>query len=188
MLNRLFVSTLVVGMVASVATAEISISYSPSTIAPDVATDVAVSLVANDDLPATTIGAIIMNYDQPNSDLSELNPTAFSFNAAFSTPDWFLDVSLPDTIQAVWGGTAGAGNPIQSGESVQFATLTLSPGPHDAEAAYLLAADAEIADSSEFAPFEIKGGDPATIVVTPEPASLSLLALGAFAALRRNRR
>ncbi len=190
MLNRLFSSTLVLGMIATVASAQggLTIDYSPSTIDSGVATEVAVSLIAGGDLGDTTIGAIIMDFDQPNSDLAALNLTDFSFTEAFGSGDWFTDVSLPDTIQTVWGGAAGQGAPIQSGESVQFGTLTMQPAPHDQIVVHTLASAAEVADSDLFAPFDIDGGDPATITVLPEPASLSLLALGAFAVLRRNRR
>jgi len=170
-------------MIASVATADVSLSYDPTSVPVNVATDVAVSLVANPGF-TSNIGAIIMDYSA--SDLAELNPTAFAFTDQFSNASWITAVSLPDTIQTVWAEPTGTNAPvIQDGQTLQFATMTLEP---TAVGNWQLdAGDVEISDANLFEPLEIKGGNPSTINVTPEPASLCLLGLGALAVIRRRR-
>jgi PEP-CTERM motif len=182
MLKRSMVAALAMGFMATIATAEITLNYSPSTVdIADGTTEIAISLTTNPGMDLA-IGGIGFAYEV-NEDYGALSPSDFSW-----TPDiigdpnqWFATSDLPAP-EAV-GFFPGAAVDVPDGVSVQFASFNITP---NAEGSFVLTSNPVVADENA-APLDVKGGANPTIVVTPEPASLALLAIGAMAMIRRRR-
>lgn len=188
-MRKSFVSACALGLMASWAAAEVSLQYTPSTVIVNQPADIALSLVANPGF-SSTIGSVILDFTGgptgPQSNLPQLNLTGFAFNPQINqatNANWFTEVTLPSVVQTVFLGVVPDAM-VQDGQALPVGTLSLNP---TAVGAWILATDAIVSDALDFVELDIKGGDPQTINVTPEPASLGLLALGALAVVRRRR-
>ncbi len=181
MLKRTLVAVVAVGLMAPVGLAEITLNFDPTVVDPGQTVDIAISLTSNHGMDLS-VGGIGYEYDTASDAWGVLNPSAFEWIPEdMLNPDfWFISEDLPNP-QAVAFFPAAAID-IPDGVSVHFANLTVTPSNSPGE--YSLASGASVFDA-DVNPLELKGGDPVTITVTPEPASLCLLALGGLALLRR---
>ncbi len=185
-MKKVLVAAVALGLVASVGMADVTLSYDPSTINPGEATDIAVSLIANPGAPVS-VGAMGFDYDGSSDAWTNINPTGFSWTpATVNDPNsWFATSDLPNP-QAV-AFFPGAAIDVPDGAGIEIATLSVNAVDHAAVTEYSFAANMTVADEN-VSPLNVKGGDPATITVTPEPTTLGLLAIGALAVVRRKRR
>ncbi len=186
MLKRTVVSAIVMAAMATVSIADVTLIYDPATIDPDVTTTVAISLMANPDIDWVGIGGIGFAYDDGSDAYIALDPSNFGWTPEImhDQNQWFITEGLPSPEAAAF--FPGAAVPMTDGETVQFASIDFSPGPHEAVTVYSLASNMTVFDEN-VGELTVKGGDPQDITVLPEPASLSLLALGALAIVRRRR-
>ena len=185
MLKRFVLLTLVLAMASPLATADIILNYDPATGIPvDMATDLTLSLTTNPGFN-TTVAGIIFAFDPFDEGYQMLNPTAFAFAEQFTDPmDWFFSEDLPtkeNPNQNPQTVTFAQGPDLPDGVSLEIATLTIEPV---AVGTWSLAANLIIADN-DFNELDIKGGDPQSLMVIPEPGSVCLLALGMLAVVRR---
>ena len=183
-MKKVLVAAVALGLVASVGMADVTLSYDPSSVDIDDGTqDIAISLIANPNAPVS-VGAVGFDWDTQSDAWGALDPSGFSWTPeTMSNPgEWFATSDLPNP-QAVAFFPAVAVD-VPDGAGLQVASLTVTP---NTVGEYSFAANLTVADQ-DVAPLSVKGGDPATITVTPEPTTLGLLALGALAVVRRNRR
>lgn len=178
------ITAVVMAAMGTVSVADVTLIYDPAVIVDGMTTTVAINLVANPEIDWEGIGAIGFSYDEGSDAYIALNPSNFAWTpeVMHDPNSWFITEDLPAP-QAV-AFFPGAAIPMTDGSTVQFATIDFSPADYDLPTVFSLASNLTVADQ-DVGVLSVKGGDPQDITLVPEPASLSLLAVGALVILRR---
>ncbi len=187
MLKKMLVAAVAMGVMATAGLADVTLSYSPSEF--DIAEvengplDIAVSLTSNPGTDAL-IASIGFEYDDGSDGWAGLNPQGFewTFEGNDNPNTWFVSGGLPSPAAVAF--VPGVEIDVPDGTTVEIATLAVRP---EATGDFVLNSNVVNLTDANLLPLSLKGGDPTTISVTPEPASLGLLALGALAMIRRRR-
>ena len=183
MLKRCVATALVMGLIASGASAEVMLVFDPvEGIDVDQVTDIQVSLTPNPSAHDDTIGSVIFDFGT-GTDLAEINPTDFVFDDALTGSNWWYVVDMPYVVQTAFLGVEPEVF-LVDGELTAVGVLTIDP---TVVGDWTLASNAIVSDAVLFEEYVVKGGDPQLLNIIPEPASLCLLAFGALALARRRR-
>lgn len=184
MVKRTLLTSFAVGLIASVGMADVSLHLSPDVL--DIADGTQDLNIVMTSAPGTDqlLGSIGFGFDVASQAWSALDPTAFAWVPdVMNDPNrWFVTSDLPDPVAVAFG--PGDALPIPDGVDVTIAALTVTPNTAG-DFSLTLGANS-IADEIG-SPLQLDGGDPSPFTIIPEPASLSLLALGALAIIRRRR-
>ena len=180
-MGRIFTLTLALGLCASFASADVLLSYDPTTFDSPAGGTVTISARAN---PGTEVGIGGLFFDFSASD-SGLSLSDFSWLSGLDVDPWFAVDTLPDPGTA-WGGALGDGLHLTDGADVPVASLSVSAS---GEGDFTLESGAFGFDDTLFLDVVVgkDGTSSARLTFLPEPASLCVLALGAMIATRRRR-
>ncbi len=184
MLKRTLLTTLAVGLIASVGMADVSLHLSPAELDMNDGTqDLNIVMTSN---PGTSalLGSVGFSFDTGGSAWAALDPSAFAWvpDIMNDQNEWFVTSDLPDPVAVAF--SPGGAVEIPDGTDVVIAALTVTP---NTQGDFSLGLGANSIADQLGSPLQLKGGDPSDITIIPEPASLSLLALGALAVIRRRR-
>ncbi len=185
MFKWISVTTSLVGLVASVGLADVSVHLSPEDLCScDGEQPLDIVVTAN---PGTdqALGAVFFDFDTAGDAWNVLNPSAFEWVPEIMNDpfQWFVttDLPAPEAVAFLFSGAVD----VPDGADVAIASLTVDPIGEPG--VYSLGLSLQVFDAN-VGDLVVKDGDPARFGLDiPEPGSLILLATGALAVIHRRR-
>lgn len=167
MLHKALPAILVVGLMARVCAADVSIHIAPGDLNIDDGTQVLYVVLTSTTGTDLLLGSIGFTFDTAGDAWAALNPSAFAWvpDVMNDPASWFVIDDLPDPIAVAF--SPGSAIPLPDGVKVTIAALTVTPGVAGIFSFSLGAGNI----TNEFAdPLQLKGGDPAAIrVIASDP-------------------
>lgn len=180
----MFRTLVIASILTSVVSADVHLSYVPNVLQLNEETNISVRVHTNPGLTYEA-GAIGFSYDDTSDAYAAINPVSFSWTPeVMHDPDrWLIDEELPspEGVAFFYGDEVV----IPDGVEVELALLTVHPQGPESLGAWEWYSNFVIYDGST-GPTIIKSGDPTTITVVPEPATVLLLVGGCLIACRRH--